>query len=346
MPRILLVDDSALIRNSMQAALEPHGVELVHAENGKVAIEKVSIGTFDLIFLDVVMPVMDGPAALREIRARGITTPVVLVTSVSTAAIVGAALKLGDVHYIGKPFTPAQIVSVATKLLRLDPTAPSSPPRVLVQHSDPDFPRRLAKVLPPHVAIDATTSLGESLDRAELGQELVLFEAGDDLDEMEALAKVFREALPAAAIFAISPIGVATTPWEPRGALDGVLPPVIDSTLGRGFLYATCLRPLVRIDGRVARAAGFHGAPAYRAAYVASLTRTLLRRCGRLDMSRDLHLDLRRVNLDPDALVALVDKVNEAIKEAGGAPAFRLPEVAARESRLASILTYATPAPL
>src|SRR5688572_30050528 len=68
--RVLLVDDSALIRNAMQAALEPYGLELEHAENGEVAVAKAMATPWDLIFLDVVMPHMDGPTALREIRSR------------------------------------------------------------------------------------------------------------------------------------------------------------------------------------------------------------------------------------------------------------------------------------
>src|ERR1041384_3162952 len=95
--RVLLVDDSALIRNAMHAALEPYGLELVHAENGEVAVDRARSSRWDLIFLDVVMPVMDGPTALRQIRAAGNTTPVVLVTSVSTAATVASAIKLGGV---------------------------------------------------------------------------------------------------------------------------------------------------------------------------------------------------------------------------------------------------------
>lgn len=328
MPRVLLVDDSALVRNSMQAALEPLGIELVHAENGAVAVEKASVGAWDLIFLDVVMPVMDGPTALREIRGRGIQTPVVLVTSVSTTAVVSAAVRLGDVHYIGKPFTPAQITAVAIKLLRLDPAAASSPPRVLAQYADPEVARGLAKALPAHVAIDVSSSLSESLDRAELGQDLVIFEGTDDLDEMEAMASVFRQALPTAAIFGTSAIGSATAPWAPRGPLDGVLPRVIDAALGRGFLYPLCLRPLVDLDGSVVRAAGFHGAPAHEPAYVTMLTRSLLRRSGRIDLTSVAHFDFRRLALDTNALAAIVESVTTAIESAGGSPVFQLPEVA------------------
>ena len=104
--RVLLVDDSPLVRHAVQHALEPFGLEFAHAENGESAVAKAMASSWDLIFLDVVMPVMDGPSALRAIRARGNLTPIVLVTSVSTAAVVSAAIKLGGVQYISKPFTP------------------------------------------------------------------------------------------------------------------------------------------------------------------------------------------------------------------------------------------------
>src|SRR5215510_6392499 len=99
----------------MQSVLEPLGLEIGHAENGKIGSDKALASTWDLIFLDVVMPIMDGPGALREIRSKGNKTPVVLVTSVSTAAVVAGAVKLGGVHYISKPFTREQIRAVATK---------------------------------------------------------------------------------------------------------------------------------------------------------------------------------------------------------------------------------------
>ncbi len=101
---------------------------------------------------------------------------------------------------------------------------------------------------------------------------------------------------------------------------------MIDASLGRGFLYPLCLRPLVDTVGVATRAAGFHGAPAHQAAYVTMLTRSLLRRSGRLDLSSNVHVDLRRVALDAPALTAIVEQVSAAIEGAGGSPVFQLPE--------------------
>jgi CheY-like chemotaxis protein len=325
MSRVLVVDDSALIRNSMQSVLEPYGLEIGHAENGRVAVELALSSSWDLIFLDVVMPVMDGPTALREIRARGNTTPVVLVTSVSTATVVAGAVKLGGVHYIAKPFTRDQIRAVATKLLKLDASVLDTPPRVLLQHTDPAVPGELRKVLPAHVAIDVSQTLAESLDLAEaVHRDLVIVDSRGLVDEMTAVAHVIRSALPAAGIFAMAADVVASPLWCPEAALDGVLPRALDAATGRGFLYANFLRPLVFVDGRVARAAGFLGPAVHLAAYVAMLVRALVGRCARLDPTADLQIDLRRMPGDPDAVVEVITAVNRELRAAGAAPAFRI----------------------
>ncbi len=324
MARILLVDDSPLVRNAMQAALEPYGVELAHAENGEVAVAKVASSRWDLIFLDVVMPVMDGPTALAEIRSRGIRTPVVLVTSVASASVVASAVKLGGVQYISKPFTPELIRSVAAKMLNLDPEQLKHPPRVLLQHRDPELPQQLARCLPAHIAIDATSSLSESLDLAESrgGHELVIFEPQNLADEGEAIASVLRDMLPAAGIFAIDPSGTSE-PWHPEGPLDGVLPTPLDSAIGRGFLYPNFLRRLVFFGHETARAAGFQGARVHAPAYLAMVERVLCDRCPRLDLSLDLEIDLLDLDAEPEVVAELMKRLHRDLRSAGAAPAFR-----------------------
>jgi CheY-like chemotaxis protein len=323
--RVLLVDDSALVRNAMQAALEPYGLELVHAENGEVAVARALSASWDLIFLDVVMPVMDGPTALREIRARGSTAPVVLVTSVSTAAVVASAVKLGGVSYISKPFTPEQICAVATRVLKLDPAQLRTPPRVLLQAADPALPGRLRKLLPAHVAIDLSPTLARSLDLAEAGRrDLVLFESRDLADEMVSVANLIRRALPAAGIFALTDDADPGAPWQPDEGLDGLVPHAFDDALVRGFLYANFLRPRVVLDGMVAHASGFLGPPGHLPVYLAVLTRALIERCTGLDPTADLRIDLTRMPDDVEAVLAVVAAVDRALRGAGAAPAFRI----------------------
>jgi len=317
-----LVDDSALSRNAMHAALEPYGLDLGQAENGEIAVAKASASAWDLIFLDVVMPVMDGPAALRELRGRGNTTPVVLCTSVSTATVVASAVKLGGVSYIGKPFTPAQIRAIAAKLLKLGPLVP---PRVLVQHSDPGLPGRLRKLVPGHVVIESSQSLAQTLDLAERQPyELVIFESRDLVDERIAVANVIRRTLPAAGIFAVTADANPAAPWQPDEGLDGALPPTLDDALVRGFLYPNFLRPVVGIEGRVARIDGFRGPPAGLPMYLTIVVRVLTERWSRLDATADLQIDLTRMPADPDAVNTLINTVNDGLRQSGAAPSFRV----------------------
>ena len=322
--RVLLVDDSALVRNSLQIALEPYGLELVHAENGAIAVDKAMTSSWDLIFLDVVMPVMDGPTALREIRARGNTTPVVLVTSVSTASVVASAVKLGGVSYIGKPFTHDQIRAIATRILKLDAGPPRSPPRVLVQHAEPGLPARLRKLLPAHVEIASSQSLSESLDLAEATRhDLVLFESRDAHEEIVTVANLIRRLLPAAGIFALAD-ATADSRWRPDEALDGVLPLALDDATVKGFLYTHFLRPLVVVERTIAHAAGFRGAAADLPIYLAMLGRVLVERCVELDPMLDLRIDLTRMPDDPAAVIGMLVSVNRDLRQAGRAPVFRI----------------------
>jgi len=309
----------------MHAALEPYGLELGHAENGEVALARASASPWDLIFLDVVMPVMDGPTALRELRARGVTTPVVLVTSVSTATVVASAVKLGLVHYIGKPFTPLQIRAVAAKLLRLDVAALATPPRVLLQHTDPELPARLRKLLPVHVAITSSPTLAQSLDLAEAApHDLVLFESRDPPEERVAVANVIRRVLPAAGIFALASDADPGAPWRPDEGLDGTLSPSMDDATARGLLYPNFLRPLVSFEGAVAHIVGFRGPPGQLPVYLAMVVRALADRWSRLDGTADLQIDVTRMPSDPDVVVALVNSVNEGMRKVGAAPSFRV----------------------
>ena len=338
--RVLLVDDSPLVRNAMQAALEPYGLELVHAENGQVAVDRAMAVSWDLIFLDVVMPVMDGPTALRQIRERGNTTPVVLVTSVSTAAVVASAVKLGGVSYISKPFTPDQIRAIAARMLKLDGRLLLTPPRVLLQHTDPELPARLRKRLPAHVQIDASPTLATTLDLAELGRrDLVLFESRDLADERVSIANVIRRALPAAGIFAITDTADPAAPWHVDEGLDGLVPRTLDHAVVRDFLYAHFLRPLVVLHGAVAHASGFLGPPAHQPAYLAALSRALIDRCTGLDPTLDLQIDLTRMPDDADAVTTVIETVNGALRAAGAAPAFRLgPAMQAAADRMPGVV--------
>ena len=107
--RLLLVDDDAAIREIARLSLERvGGWEVVSAASGSAAIEIVEAGeSFDLVVLDVMMPGIDGPTALRRLRGRlPDNVPVVFLTAKLQPADRARLTDLGAAGVIAKPFDP------------------------------------------------------------------------------------------------------------------------------------------------------------------------------------------------------------------------------------------------
>lgn len=103
---ILLVDDTVIMREGLRRVLASMGHEnTVQAENGKIALKIVESGEYDLglVFLDIVMPVMDGKTALKGIRAINRALPVVMLTSKADKESIVECSKLGMTSYVLKP---------------------------------------------------------------------------------------------------------------------------------------------------------------------------------------------------------------------------------------------------
>jgi len=105
-PRILVVDDSSLVRLYYRDALEPAGFEVDQAINGIEALEKVLAKPFDLIIVDVNMPRMDGFSFLRVLRAQASeasSIPVVVISTEAGAQDIEDARAAGANYYLVKP---------------------------------------------------------------------------------------------------------------------------------------------------------------------------------------------------------------------------------------------------
>ncbi len=103
---ILIVDDTMIMRESLRRVLLTLGYENVtQAENGRDAVKLVEdeSNQFDLIFLDIVMPIMDGKAALKKIRETNKNVPVIMLTSVADKDSIIECSKLGMSSYVLKP---------------------------------------------------------------------------------------------------------------------------------------------------------------------------------------------------------------------------------------------------
>jgi two-component system response regulator AtoC len=102
--RILVVDDEFLIRWSLQQDLGKAGYEVLAAESGEEALRMFESDTPDLVLLDIQLPGIDGIKVLEKIREQDVETPVIMITAYGMIESAVAAMRLGALDYISKPF--------------------------------------------------------------------------------------------------------------------------------------------------------------------------------------------------------------------------------------------------
>lgn len=107
--RLLISDDSKLLRKKLRAELEALDCEVIEAENGKEAILKDLQDHPDGVILDIVMPEVGGIEALQVIREVSPEIPVVMLSSAGTPQKLMQTLKMGAMDFIQKPYSSEQI---------------------------------------------------------------------------------------------------------------------------------------------------------------------------------------------------------------------------------------------
>ncbi len=108
---VLVVDDDPTQRRLIQAVLDREGYEVVHAENGREALERLQHGGgADVVLLDLVMPGLSGIETLTEARAAGVRTPVVVLTATGGIDTVVKAMQAGAQDFFVKPASPERIL--------------------------------------------------------------------------------------------------------------------------------------------------------------------------------------------------------------------------------------------
>jgi PAS domain S-box-containing protein len=117
--RMLLVEDVAVNRELIATLLAPFDIAIETAENGQLAVEAMRRGGFDLVLMDVQMPVMDGLTAARAIRAlpgsNAKSTPIIAMTANVLPEQVQKCLDAGMDDHLGKPISPAALLAVLSR---------------------------------------------------------------------------------------------------------------------------------------------------------------------------------------------------------------------------------------
>ncbi len=116
--KVLLAEDEEELSRALVAVLKHEKIETDAVFNGKQALEKAASSTYDCIIFDVMMPVMDGITALKELRSRGDLTPVIMLTAKSEIDDRVEGLDAGADDYLTKPFAMKELLARLRSMTR------------------------------------------------------------------------------------------------------------------------------------------------------------------------------------------------------------------------------------
>jgi len=116
---ILVVDDEEVVRELFRETLEELGHRVITAETGSEGLELVKRQDFDLVFLDLKMPGMDGAELFRQIRTIKPRLPVTIITGYPDSELMLRALAQGPFGVMNKPFGESDIVTAVSNFLHI-----------------------------------------------------------------------------------------------------------------------------------------------------------------------------------------------------------------------------------
>ena len=116
--KVLIIDDESTIGISCKRVLEHEDYGVVFQRNARDGLKEALSGEYDLILLDLMLPEIDGMEILKTIKSKGITSEVVIITGYATVQTAVEAIKLGAADYIGKPFTPDELLINIKKVIK------------------------------------------------------------------------------------------------------------------------------------------------------------------------------------------------------------------------------------
>ncbi len=117
-PSLLIIEDEEAILQGLIDVFIFHGYQVDSAMDGKTGLQKALSGQFDLILLDVMLPLLDGFSVCNQIREQDLQQPIIMLTAKSTEQDIITGLTLGADDYIGKPFSVRELVLRVESVLK------------------------------------------------------------------------------------------------------------------------------------------------------------------------------------------------------------------------------------
>jgi DNA-binding response OmpR family regulator len=124
MKRILIVEDEPNMRMGLKDNLEFEGYEVELAGDGGTGLKKIQEQEYDLVLLDVMLPVMSGFEVCKTARKQGNTTPIILLTAKGEEIDKVLGLELGADDYVTKPFSLRELLARIKAILRRNDNKP------------------------------------------------------------------------------------------------------------------------------------------------------------------------------------------------------------------------------
>jgi len=116
---ILIAEDDESFKDSIGFFLTSLGATVEFASDGVEAISKANQGCFDLVFMDLTLPKLDGESAVRALRSEAFATPIIAMSAHSASSRQGRCMEAGFSDYLAKPFGLDEIIQkIETHLLK------------------------------------------------------------------------------------------------------------------------------------------------------------------------------------------------------------------------------------
>ena len=116
--RVLLVEDDAVMADSIRLMLETEGMVIDVAEHGEDGLEIGKLYDYDIIILDLMLPDMDGIEVLRRLRDSRVKTPVLILSGLTESEMKVKGLSTGADDYLTKPFDKAELLARVQAIVR------------------------------------------------------------------------------------------------------------------------------------------------------------------------------------------------------------------------------------
>lgn len=163
--KLLLIDDDVELVGMLKEFLQQEGFDVTTGHDGVTAEQYILVGSFDLMVLDVMMPVQDGIQTLKNIRAHS-TIPIIMLTAKGDNEDKITGLELGADDYVPKPCTPRELVARIRAILKRVQPSPAMQATIHIGELTINTAQRIATYL-THVLVLTSTefNLLETLAR-------------------------------------------------------------------------------------------------------------------------------------------------------------------------------------